>query len=104
MPYPLFSSDPFNPRVVGLSPLGNNSVEQQANQGDAPIDPNDTAPREVPLVYEPITGTYCAPLSKVNQEERLQGIDISRITNDDQRFLSAAGFVPGPLIPSTTQI
>jgi allophanate hydrolase subunit 1 len=100
----MLNPDPFNPRLVGLSPLGNNSVEQQANPGDAPIDPTDTAPREVPLVYDPITGTYCTPLDKVNQEERLAGIEVARLTNEDQRFLSAAGFVPGPNIPSTTQI
>lgn len=60
--------------------------------------------REVPLVYDSITGTYCSPLDKVNQEERLAGIEVARLTLEDQRFLSAAGFVPGPNIPSTTQI
>lgn len=98
----MLNPDPFNPTVIGISPLGNNSVEAQTSPIDAPV--TDTAPREVPVVFDPITGTYCAKLSKVNQEERLEGLEVARLTNDDQRFLSAAGFVPGPNIPSTTEI
>jgi hypothetical protein len=60
--------------------------------------------REVPLVYDSITGTYCSPLDRVNQEERLAGLEVARLTLEDQEFLSKAGFVPGPQIPSTTQI
>jgi hypothetical protein len=60
--------------------------------------------REVPLVYDSITGTYCAPLSRVNQEERLEGLEVARLTQEDQTFLSKAGFVPGPNTPSTTEV
>ena len=85
------SKDPFNPTVIGLSPLGNNSVEAQTSPIDAPV--TDTTEREVPLVFDPITGTYCAKLSKVNQEERLEGLEVARLTSEDQRFLGAAGFI-----------
>lgn len=84
------SKDPFNPTVIGLSPLGNNSVEGTGD-GDTPI--TDTSTREVPLVYDPITGTYCAKLSKVNQEDRLTGLEIARRTNEDQDFLAKAGYL-----------
>ncbi len=49
--------------------------------------------RTVPLVLDPVTGTYSAKLSKVNQEERLEGIEIARITQDDQSFLARSGWL-----------
>ncbi len=49
--------------------------------------------RTVPLVLDPVTGTYSAKLSKVNQEERLEGIEIARITMEDQSFLARAGWL-----------
>ena len=55
--------------------------------------------RYVPLVFDPISGTYCAPLSKVNQEERLQAIEVTRVTFEDLSFLYRAGFVNGPNQP-----
>jgi hypothetical protein len=55
--------------------------------------------RYVPLVFDPISGTYCAPLSKVNQEERLQALEVSRVTYEDMSFLYRAGFVNGPNQP-----
>lgn len=48
--------------------------------------------RTVPLVLDPVTGTYSAKLSKVNQEERLAGIEIALITQADQSFLARAGY------------
>lgn len=81
--------DPFNPQVIGLSPLGNNLV-QGTGSGDTPID--STTPTEVPLVFDPITGTWCAKLSKVNQEDRLVGLEVASLTNDDQRFLGTVGY------------
>ena len=81
--------DPLNPQIIGLSPLGNNFV-QGTGPGDTPID--NTAEQEVPLVFDPITGTYCAKLSKVNQEDRLVGLEVARLTNDDQSFLARAGY------------
>lgn len=49
--------------------------------------------RTVPLVLDPVTGTYSAKLSKVNQEERLEGIEVALITQDDQSFLARAGWL-----------
>lgn len=49
--------------------------------------------RTVPLVLDPVTGTWSAKLSKVNQEERLEGIEIARITMEDQSFLARAGWL-----------
>lgn len=49
--------------------------------------------RSVPLVLDPVTGTYSAKLSKVNQEERLEGIEVARITMEDQSFLARAGWL-----------
>ncbi len=49
--------------------------------------------RSVPLVLDPITGTYSAKLSKVNQEERVEGVEIARITQEDQSFLARAGYI-----------
>lgn len=82
--------DPFEPQVIGLSPLGNNLV-QGTGPGETPI--TSTVPTEVPLVLDPVTGTYSAKLSKVNQEERLEGIEIARITMEDQSFLARAGYL-----------
>jgi hypothetical protein len=84
------SRDPLNPTIIGASPLGNNSVESTGN-GDTPIE--DTSVREVPLVFDSITGTWCAKLSKVNQEDRLTGLEIARLTNEDQTFLAKAGYI-----------
>ncbi len=49
--------------------------------------------RTVPLVHDPVTGTYSAKLSKVNQEERLEGIEVALRTQDDQSFLARAGYL-----------
>lgn len=51
-----------------------------------------SATRTVPLVLDPVTGTWSAKLSKVNQEERLAGIEVARLTQDDQSFLARAGY------------
>lgn len=82
--------DAFNPQVIGLSPLGNNLV-QGTGPGETPI--TSTVATEVPLVVDPVTGTYSAKLSKVNQEERLEGIEVARITMNDQSFLARAGYL-----------
>lgn len=82
--------DAFNPQVIGLSPLGNNLV-QGTGPGETPITSNVAT--EVPLVYDPITGTYSAKLSKVNQEERIEGIEVALRTQDDQSFLARAGYL-----------
>lgn len=90
----LTSQNPFNPRMIGLSPLGTNLADERPSLpvGYPYVMDSDT-PREVPLVFDSITGTYCAPLDKTNQEERLQGLEVARLTNEDQRFLGAAGFI-----------
>lgn len=95
----MYSSDPFNPRIIGLSPLGNN-LQPVGGQGflvdgflsEGFLDGQDQSEREVPLVFDPITGTWCAKLSKVNQEDRLVGLEVAQLTNEDQTFLSRAGF------------
>ena len=102
------SKDPFNPTVIGLSPLGNNQadvgISYQDSNGAVPsndvntlsdgaLPGTDGQQREVPLVFDSITGTYSAPLSKVNQEERLMGLEVASLTQEDQRFLSACGFI-----------
>ena len=81
--------DAFNPQVIGLSPLGNNLV-QGTGPGETPI--TSTVATEVPLVHDPITGTYSAKLSKVNQEERVAGIEVALRTQEDQSFLARAGY------------
>ena len=50
-------------------------------------------PKEVPLVYDTLTGTWIAKLSRVNQEDREVGIDVAKKSMDDQRFLSSIGFI-----------
>lgn len=82
--------DAFNPQVIGLSPLGNNLV-QGTGPGETPI--TSKVATEVPLVYDNITGTYSAKLSKVNQEERIEGIEVALRTQDDQSFLARAGYL-----------
>jgi hypothetical protein len=79
----------LNARVIGASPLGNNSVEGTA-PGHASVD--DATPRDVPLVYDSISGTWVAKLSRVNQEDRNVDIDKAKAAMDDQRFLSSVGF------------
>jgi hypothetical protein len=62
------------------------------------IDANGNAnsyTREVPVVYDPISGTWIAPLSKVNQEEREMGLEVARLTMEDQTFLGAIGYNNG---------
>lgn len=84
------------PTVIGQSALGNNEVP------DARFDGNGkpyTGIGYVPLVYDPISGTYSAPLCKVNQEERLQALEVTRVTFEDMSFLYRAGFVNGPNQP-----
>lgn len=49
--------------------------------------------RTVPLVLDPITGTWSAKLSKVNQEERVAGIEVARLILEDQSFLARAGYL-----------
>lgn len=49
--------------------------------------------RTVPLVLDPVTGTWSAKLSKVNQEERLEGIEVALLTQADQSFLARAGWL-----------
>lgn len=51
--------------------------------------------REVPVVYDSISGTWVAPLSKVNQEEREMGLEVARLTMEDQTFLGAIGYNTG---------
>ena len=79
----------LNARVIGSSPLGNNSIEATT---DGHATATETTPREVPLVYDKITGTWVAKLSRVNQEDREVGIDVAKKSMDDQRFLSSIGF------------
>ena len=59
---------------------------------EAEGDAVDTTPREVPLVYDSISGTWVAKLSRVNQEDREVGIDVAKRSMEDQRFLSSIGF------------
>ena len=80
----------LNARLIGLSPLGNNSIE---GTDPSHADATETSPREVPLVFDSITGTYSSKLSRVNQEDRVVGIDVAVKTSDDQRFLGACGFI-----------
>lgn len=85
-----FANEQFlNERVMGASPLGNNSVEGTA-PGHAAV--SDATPREVPLVYDTLTSTWVAKLSRVNQEDREVGIDVAKRSMEDQRFLSSIGF------------
>lgn len=49
--------------------------------------------RGVPLVYDSITGTWSAKLSKANQEDREIGLEVARLTNEDQSFLARAGYI-----------
>jgi hypothetical protein len=86
------SKDPFNPARFGLSALGNNSVES-AGKGSSQTPVSDTTPRGVPLVFDKITGTWCAELSRINQEDREVSLEVARLTNEDQSFLSRAGFI-----------
>lgn len=86
------SNDPFNPTHFSISPLGNNSKDGTGS-GQNPID--STEIRGVPVVFDPITGTWCAELSKINQEDREVSLEVARITNEDQAFLAKAGFVQG---------
>lgn len=83
------SPDPFNPRIVGFSALGNNQIEG-TDDGHAPV--TETEAREVPLVFDTITGTWCAKLSKTNQEDREVGLEVARLTNEDQSFLARIGY------------
>lgn len=83
------SKDVFNPESIGLSPLGNNSVEATA-PGHAAV--TDATPREVPLYFDPITGNWLAELSKINQEDRVVSLEVARLTNEDQTFLGKVGF------------
>lgn len=83
------TNDAFNPRVIGISPLGNNSVEATA-EGHTPIE--DTSVREVPLVYDPSLGIWCDKLSKINQEDRDTSLEVAKLTNEDQSFLARAGY------------
>lgn len=84
------SKDVFNPTIIGISPLGNNQIEG-TGPGETPITNTDEGP--VPLVYDSITGTWCAELSRVNQEDRLVGLEIANVTMEDQRFLGQAGWI-----------
>lgn len=49
--------------------------------------------RNVPLVLDPVTGTWSAKLSKVNQEERIAGVEVALRTQEDQSFLARAGYL-----------
>ena len=84
------------PTVIGQSALGNNEVADNRWDGSGN---KYTGIGYVPLVFDPISGTYCAPLSKVNQEERLQALEVTRVTFEDMSFLYRAGFVNGPNQP-----
>ena len=79
----------LNARVVGISPLGNNSVEG-TDDGFAPV--TETTPREVPLVWDSLSSTWVSKLSRVNQEDREVDIAVAKKSMEDQRFLSSIGF------------
>ena len=79
----------LNVRVSGISPLGNNSVEGTGS-GFAPVD--DATPREDPMVYDSVSGTWVAKLSRVNQEDRLVDIAKADASMRDQSFLHSVGF------------
>jgi len=82
-------TNPITDIIVGISPLGNNSVEATA---DGHIAVDDDTPREVSLVYDPITGLMVAELSKENQQNRETSLEAARKSEEDQQFLSNCGF------------
>jgi len=67
-----------------MSPFIMNSIDDNGNAN------NNT--REVPVVFDPISGTFSHQLSKTNMEEREMGIEVARLTMQDQTFLGAAGY------------
>jgi hypothetical protein len=69
---------------VTMSPFVVNSVDSNGNL-------NSTT-REVPVVFDPISGTWSHQLSRTNQQEREMGIEVARLTMEDQTFLAAVGF------------
>lgn len=85
-------SNPITPISFAFSPLGNNSVEGTA-PGHAPV--SDATPREVPVVYDPITGTYSHEISKEDQENREISLENARKSNEDISFLKQVGFTGG---------
>lgn len=79
----------MNARAIGSSPLGNNSIEGTA---DGHAAATETTPREVPLVFDSISGTWVSKLSRVNQEDREVDIEKANRSLEDQRFLRSIGF------------
>lgn len=82
-------SNPITPISIGFSALGNNSVEGTA-PGHAAVD--DATPREVPLVYDSITGSWCSVISKEDQENREISLANARKSIEDIEFIKKVGF------------
>lgn len=80
----------FSVRVNGVSPLGNNSIEATAG-GHAPV--TETVHRGVPLVFDEITQSWIAKLSRVNQEDREVQFEKVSLISSDLAFIGAVGFV-----------
>ena len=83
------SNNPITPISFAFSALGNNSVEGTA-PGHAAV--SDATPREVPVVYDPITNQYVHEISREDQLNREISLDIARQTNEDLEFLKKVGF------------
>lgn len=84
-------SNPFEPDIVqGISPLGCNAVE---GTSDADAAVRDETVRNVPLVYDPISGQYVAEIAAQEQQDRLTDLENAQGHVDEQRFLAQAGFV-----------
>lgn len=79
----------LNPTSFGFSALGNNSVEGTA-PGHASVD--DATPREVPLVFDKITNTWCSEISREDQVNREISLDLARQSNEDLEFIKKVGF------------
>lgn len=75
--------------IIGISPLGGNAVE---GTSDADADVRDTSIREVPLVFDPFTGTYVAEHRAVDMENDEVSLEEARNHQDELEFLAKAGF------------
>lgn len=56
---------------------------------------SDSTPREVPVVYDEITNTYCSEVSREDQRSREVSLENARKSNDDLAFLKQVGFMGG---------
>lgn len=69
---------------TNMSPFIVNSI---SSSGTA-----NSSTREVPVVFDPISGSWSDKLSRTNQEEREMGIEVANLSNDDQTFLTSVGY------------